>query len=77
MRRPGEAYDRDAPCRTYALSTRSDTYFMSARSAREALEVMGWTFDHDGIEDRKILTIQRLGRREIRLTDYQRKELNR
>ncbi len=56
-RQPGEAYDRASPDRTWAVSTSSDTYYVSARTKTEAREIMGWTFDHDGIRDRKILNI--------------------
>lgn len=48
---------------TYAVETRTDTYFVSAKNKAEAREVMGWTFDHDGITDRKILSITLASRR--------------
>jgi hypothetical protein len=43
--------------RTYAVETSSDTYFVSADNEAMAREMMGWTFDHDGIEDREILSV--------------------
>lgn len=48
------------PRKNYAVSTRSDTYFVTARSKRDACEAMtdnGGGFDHDGISDRRIISI--------------------
>ncbi len=62
VRRPGETYDRASPDKTWSVSTSRDTYFVSARTRSEAKEIMGWTFDHDRIRDRKILNIVKIGR---------------
>ncbi len=39
--------DESQPDKTWAVSTSSDTYFVSARIKSEAREIMGWTFDHE------------------------------